>query len=277
MNIQEIKEQIQLLSHDDLVELKTWIQNVQREQAGASKTSFYYYCTSDAVRILWDEEIKLSSPMLVNDPFEFLPQELAANETHHWRNMKGYVSNPWYFLSLSNYPNNIRMWAQYGGGHSGLMLTLDFEKGPLLKLRTEAKALIPVEYNHSERVDIFKKADSRVLSGEDIKKLAASKGNDWAHEEELRLLLYKKNCFSESAPQTEDHFAQLRMFNGHMAAFLRLPHECIQKVTVGIESQHALVHTLIKIRETKQASWQIAKLRISPNRFGFDEELIATT
>jgi len=275
MKAQEIKEQIKLLPSQDLIELENLIQNIRRERSEPSTSQYHYYCGPDAaVRILMDSEIKLSSPLLVNDPFEFLPQGSSENESSHWRELKRYVSNPWHFLSLSKYPDNIRMWAQYGGGHTGLMLTLDFEQQPLLKLRNEVNALIPVVYHQAERVAVFQAAGQRRLTAEHIKQLASSKGIDWAHEGESRLLLYKEHCFAGPSPENDNHFAQLRVFNGHMAAFLKLPHECIRKVTIGIESHHALVDTLLKIREAKKANWQITALRISPKRFGFDEEPI---
>lgn len=274
MKTQEIKEHITKLELNEIIELESWLHEVRIKHEGVPASQFHYYCDPKGIPILRDEEIKLSDPMLVNDPFEFLPQGSSENGISHWRKMREYVARPWYFLSISHQPNNVRMWAQYGKEHTGLMLTLDFEKGPLLRLHEEAKALMPVDYHTPERVDIFGKSDKRILSGADIRKLVSSKGNDWAHEGEWRVLIYKENCFTGPTPKNEDHFAQLRDINGHMTAFLKVPHECVQKVTVGLESQTSLVEQILEIKKAKQAHWKVTRLKISPTRYEFEEELI---
>jgi len=274
MTLEEIKLQIEAQPLSNLIEIEKSIQKTKTEALFASQSQFYYYGSQDVMNGLWNEELKLSSPVQVNDPFEFLPCAPKSDESPDWHEIRQLVSETWHFLSLSTYRNNIRMWAQYGAGHQGLMLTLDFNKNPLATLRKEVHALLPVDYSHLERANVWGLAGQRSLPPDEIKKLVTSKGNDWAHEQECRLLIYEKHCYVGAAPETEEHFAQLRIYNNHVAAFLKLPHACVQKVTVGFESPPALVDALCKIRKAKNAHWKIARLRISPSKFEFEEELI---
>lgn len=85
-----------------------------------------------------------------------------------------------FLLCLSEVENNVRMWAQYGANHTGLMLALDFNRGALLKQRD---SLLQVEYHSLSRVDLSKLAkereDGKIQPGE-IQKNHAAEGTGLA-------------------------------------------------------------------------------------------------
>jgi Protein of unknown function (DUF2971) len=171
--------------------------------------TLFKYCDEGVLAGLNDGTMMFSKPIDLNDPFEFLPDlhflfgklepetlaDLAlasghsASETpsgflltklaHHWIRK---VSGDWFITSLSGADHNVRMWAQYGGNHSGIKLTL--------KLPKEAKDnVLKVGYKQPSRVDISSLANpslSNKEKGQLIKNLATQKGRDWEHEEEFR-------------------------------------------------------------------------------------------
>lgn len=152
-----------------------------------------------------------SKPLDLNDLFEFLPDVyflfgqvehqtllrlgleslgcgscetppgfLLADLANHWMRK---VSGDWFITSLSAADHNVRMWAQYGGNHTGIKLTL--------KLPGDIKRdhLRRVNYDQPSRVDISKLIDPNLSpeeKGELVKSLATTKGEDWEHEKEFR-------------------------------------------------------------------------------------------
>lgn len=251
--------------------------------------TLFKYCDEGALAGLETGTMMFTKPLDFNDPFEFLPDltflfdgtRYQKKRLQWTQNFLGYspsdapptcvlsdiaatwirkVSGNWFVTSLSSADHNVRMWAQYGSNHTGLKLTL--------KLPAEArKNVIKVHYTDPSRVDISKLKDlpSPEEMGNLLIALATRKGKDWEHEEEFRWFLHGdlniEKCFT-------------RLLNGKMKAFIPLGQEHIQRVTVGYRSSESLLTSLFEVRKKHQATWEVAKARLSLNTFQFEDEVL---
>lgn len=211
----------------------------------------FKYCDEGVLAGLDSGTMMFSKPLDLNDPFEFLPdlnflfsnlepktlQRLAVasgyspSETpseflltklaNHWIRK---VSGDWFVTSVSKADHNVRMWAQYGGNHCGIKLTL--------KLPKEAKKhVIKVGYDLSSRVDISSLTNPSLSDEEKgrlMKNLATQKGRDWEHEEEFRWFFCNRLDIPESST---------RLLNGKIKAFIPISDEWIQRVNCGLSQQ----------------------------------------
>lgn len=171
------------------------------------------------------------------------------------------VSGDWFITSLSAADHNVRMWAQYGGNHTGIKLTL--------KLPKEAKDhLLKVDYKQPIRANISKLTDPNLSpeeKGELVKSLATTKGKDWEHEEEFRWFFRQDLKIPGSTT---------RLLNGKIKAFIPFSDNWIQRVTVGYRSSESLLTSLFEIRKKRNAQWEVAKAKLSLNSFQFEDDLL---
>ncbi|WP_414664857.1 DUF2971 domain-containing protein [Horticoccus sp. 23ND18S-11] len=216
----------------------------------------YYYATESALSALWDQEIKVASPCDFNDPFEFLPstENVTPENRTFCHAFQGSSRHHYYVLSMSERPNNIRMWAQYAANHTGLMIELNWDVG-IFKELSAGGALRKVDYENPKRVVI----DPSNLSDKDILEVLTRKGNDWAQEQEWRLIF------------TSDFLERIggrhKLLNGQVAAFIPLRDECVSRVTVGHRSSSILFDSIEAIKRNRQAKWPIAKAKLSDYEF----------
>ena len=254
----------------------------------------FKYCDAGAIAALDGEQTQMmfSKPADLNDPFEFLPDlewlfnlqarkllelgfESVGLPQDTWapsfliselaKDWKREISLHWFVTSFTSADHNVRMWAQYGGNHTGIKLTLNLARDPLL---SEKSKMGWVDYKQPKRADISRMTN-RDLTAEDkadlLKQVATQKGKDWDHEEEIRWFLR-----DEGSP---NHISK-RLLNGKMKAFFSLPHSCIQRVTVGYQSDESLLNSILEIKKKYQATWQVAKAKLSLNSFQFEDELV---
>jgi hypothetical protein len=237
-------------------------------------------------------EIMFSKPLDLNDPYEFLPDlSFLFGDGKYQRGRRvclgslGYkstkeipgciltdraqewirkVSGDWFVTSLSTAENNVRMWAQYGGNHSGIKLTL--------RLPLEMKQHVcRVNYEQPSRADIWKLLDKNLTEpekGQILKTLATTKGIDWEHEKEYRWFFLK---------DMEIAMSSVKLVDGKTRAFIPLADEYIQRVTLGYRSSESLLTSLLEIRKNRNAHWEVAKVKLSLNTFQFEDELFAFT
>jgi hypothetical protein len=197
----------------------------------------------------------------------------GAQRTAVAEDLQRLVAKNSFLLFLSEQPHNPRMWAQYGGGHEGIMLELDCRAGELGRRHT-AGFFLRVQYDKTSRVDLSTRSLKRrgSLDPSDVREIMTHKGPDWSHEQEWRLLLPRELCHTE--PATKTHPAQLRLLNDKMKAFLPIEPECITKVVLGYRSSPQLLNTVLQIKAAKKAPWQVTRAILSLDSHRFDEELI---
>jgi len=193
----------------------------------------YYYATESVVNGLWNEELKVSSPSDFDDPFEFLPGIDTSIQFDALRNFERFSEavqaagdGNLYALCLSRKPNDVRMWAQYGGNHAGIMLTLDITKDPLNCLR-KANAIQNINYEEDNERYIVRDIDGnpcleRNLSSVDLEKLMLTKGRDWIQQEETRILITGRMIEGLGLSKLNgSSFGRLGLLNNRIAAFIK--------------------------------------------------------
>jgi len=271
--MQQLQQEILSLAPKERKVLERWLE-LQTTTTECPKR-LYRYMDAQGIAGLENDELMFSSPTDTNDPFEFLtslkslglkrsPGAQRTSVAEKWQRLAAQNS---FLLFLSEQPLNPRMWAQYGGGHEGVVLELDCTKGQLGKLRSDGHFL-KVQYHKNRRIDLPARKRSK-----DFKALVTHKGPDWSHEKEWRVYLHRNQTCTGSVT-TNSHPAQLRLLNGLMKAFLRIEPECITKVILGYRSSPQLLNTVLQIKASKNAKWQVTRAILSLDSHSFDEERI---
>jgi hypothetical protein len=133
-----------------------------------------------------------------------------------------------------------------------------------------------VRYLDTKRIDITRLGKSPPLSekqrGNLLQRIATRKGRDWEHEEEVRWFLR-----DDDRADGGDQPFEKKVVDGKMRAFMKFPHACIKRVSVGYRSPPSLLRTVLEIRKMHQATWEVARTVLSQNSFCFDEELILSS
>jgi len=279
--IESLQQEILGLAPEEREALTRWLAEQSPTKATECPKTLYRYMDAKGIAGLENDELMFSSPTDTNDPFEFLtslkslglkrsPGAQRTSVAEKWQRLAAQNS---FLLFLSEQPLNPRMWAQYGGGHEGVVLELDCTKGQLGKLRSDGHFL-KVQYHKNRRIDLpARKRKQKGLTSKDFKALVTHKGPDWSHEKEWRVYLHRNQTCTGSVT-TNSHPAQLRLLNGLMKAFLRIEPECITKVILGYRSSPQLLNTVLQIKASKNAKWQVTRAILSLDSHSFDEERI---
>jgi len=223
----------------------------------------HYYCDSAALAGLLNEELLVSSPGDFDDPFEFLPDlsEMSESEDYgRWLQLA--ASGRLYALCLSRKANDVRMWAQYGQKHMGMMLTIDVTAVEPLNTFWEQGKIIDIEYHKTDEARPAKQDGLlREENSAQLQKWFSCKSIEWACQEETRVLI------SGSYLRGHPEHGRIGMFQGRMRSFLKVPTQSIRKVTLGLRASEELYSSVREIREQKSAVWEIEKLRPHPRTY----------
>lgn len=144
--MEQLQQEILSLAPEQREALGQWL----KEQTGTAPTKcpekLHRYMDAKGIAGLENNELMFSSPTDTNDPFEFLtslaswplskPISSGAERAYHANELQRLVAKNSFLLFLSEQPLNPRMWAQYGGGHEGLVLELDCCAGELGRLHS---------------------------------------------------------------------------------------------------------------------------------------------
>lgn len=258
------------------------------QQRPISDILFKYVDAKGGLATLERESVSVmfSKPSDLNDPFEFLPslngfsfnpsefgpdnQHLASpflSATSDY--LKRDIERHWFVTSLTTANRNVRMWAQYAANHTGIKLTFN-----LAEITEQKDRMRWVDYSKPHRVDIRRLIQPSLTEqdkGDLLKQVATQKGKDWNHEEEVRWFL--RDGGGGQADSAQRPYSK-GLIDGKMRAFMKLPHSCIMKVTVGYLSNPSLLRSVLELRKMHQARREVARAILSLNSFQFEEELI---
>jgi len=252
-------------------------------------TLFKYVNAEGGLATLKDATVSVmfSKPSDLNDPFEFLPSldGLSCEPAEMTRNCR-HLASPllsanadylrqeielrWFVTSLTSADRNVRMWAQYAVNHTGIKLTFNFADNAIQKDMMER-----VDYSQPHRADIRRLTEPKAKKddkGTLLKQLATQKGRDWEHEKEVRWFLRDEG--GERDDREKQSYSK-GLVDGKMRAFMKLPHSCIKRVTVGYLCHPSLLRSILELRKMHRATWEIARSRLSLNSFQFDEDLVS--
>lgn len=242
-------------------------------------TPLFHYGGLGLLHALHEEEFVVTSAVDFDDPFEFLPRLLSGDGSARLGSAVEDVemiqeasTGILYALCLSRKPNDVRMWAQYGDNHKGLMLTVDFTASSKTQQWLDSEWVLDVDYqNLNERHEISWGDDGLAnLQSEDIKSLFTIKGIDWRDQQETRVLV--PNSYITQSPEN----GRFRILSDRLRAFIKVPQECITKVTLGYKSPATLLASVEKLKELKGANWIISKVDRHPSKFEFIESILAS-
>ena len=141
---------------------------------------YYYFTGPDhLLEILRSRRIKVSRYADLNDPFELAPYDLADKDFRKsHKKILADFNNKIGLISLSRSWRSPAMWAHYAIKHTGACLEID------------------VSFDHLQRVDY---RDQRLFPGislqnhkthlsiDNLRAIYATKGSDWAYENEERM------------------------------------------------------------------------------------------
>lgn len=170
----------------------------------AKETPLFFHYTSfeAALKIIISGKIRFSSPLLSNDPFEFL--FVHPNE----KNADGFIEECLRITGVfccSKISNNLLMWSHYAQKHTGVVLGFRANTEPykIYKMNDEHFLLCKAEadedilgvgmvyysselYSPSEE-DVFSEiTDGRRLKDQFISRFLLQKSTDWEYEQEIR-------------------------------------------------------------------------------------------
>lgn len=222
--------------------------------------NLYYYGDQNLIKAIWDCRLKLNSPCNFNDPFEFLPAYKSLSERNSWLcyGVQQITALYLYCLCLSKSENNIRMWAQYGGNHSGLMIAFRREC-KFLKILEEASLLIDVDYSHLARYNFNLESPT----GKDYVELLRRKGSDWSGEKECRA------AFTLDLLEKYKDLTEEILFQNIPTRFLIIEDDWISSITTGLHATKYVYNSLLRIKYIRNAKWKIRKVEISGSEFQF--------
>lgn len=219
----------------------------------------------------------MTSAVDFDDPFEFLPRVLSGDGGERLGSVAEDVETVqeastgiFYALCLSRKPNDVRMWAQYGDNHKGLMLTVDFTASIKTKEWLNLAWVLDVDYQTlNDRHEVRWRDDGRpYLSEDEIKSLFTIKGTDWRDQQETRVVVPASHI--TQSPEN----GRFRILSDRLRAFIKVPQECITKVTLGYKSPATLLASVEKLKELKGANWIISKVDRHPSKFEFVENIV---
>lgn len=218
----------------------------------------------------------LSSPLDLNDPFEFLP-----NLTHvpHPRErdreaerLQRIAARNTFVASLTEKAHSPRLWSHYGEDHRGIMLT--FDSGGLTKSLDAVPAWIrPVRYDLPHRIVVPPPDQKTPVSNSApfTELLFTTKGQDWEPEAEWRIILPRTNC--EPSAVGGIRRPRIQWINHREKAFLPFDAAAITQVTIGYRADPRLIGELANVRSETDACWEIARTQLSAAGFTFESEI----
>ena len=239
----------------------------------------FHYGGQGLLYALQDEEFVVTSPVDFDDPFEFLPRVNPVDGNGKLGSQLGDVETVqeagvgiFYAFCLSRKPNDLRMWAQYGDNHKGLMLTVDFTASKKTQEWLDSKWVLDVDYpTVNDRHEVHWGSDDLVkLPPDEIKSLFTIKGFDWRDQQETRVVV--PNSYIVRSPEN----GRFRILSDRLRAFVKVPQECIIKVTLGYKSSQGLLASVEKLKEVKGANWIISKVDRHPSKFEFVENIVVS-
>ena len=175
-------------------------------------------------------------------------------------------------VSFSNTHTKSLMWSYYADEHRGIVLEFDpnhpFFKEKYSSSNPSTGKLIPVAYT-PERPDLL----------DNPLDLIFTKGKEWEHEEEVRMIIPKKMCshFKETPNGelmrcSDDTFREKKSTEENFLYFIKIPPESITSIYLGTRMNSSHIREIHrKILLTPALSHiQVFDTRINPNKFALD-------
>ncbi|HBG26856.1 MAG: hypothetical protein A2Y10_07680 [Planctomycetes bacterium GWF2_41_51] len=206
-----------------------------------------FYCPNDkpAIEALYISAIK-NKKMLESEKSneQFENGEIQKKLEEAIRKLIHDAKQKSFLLSVSKEARSIVMWANYADKHKGAIIGLDFDR-----IQLHGLGMHPVSYSKQRpRINILEDFDSSGSVEKYFEKIALTKSDEWAYEQEFRTI-FNESCLTNLEKQ---NLACLKDFHGMKTWFLRLNPESIREVIFGLYTDEGLKLAIRKLMEQSQ-------------------------
>lgn len=188
-----------------------------------------------------------------------LVEEVEVNQARERRN------DTW-VCSLSKIHNNLLMWSYYNG-HKGVCIGLNREKTKTCLSTITQSIYIGALEMEVQYKDIIKKPDYFHDHLDDIKYQLSTKAIDWAHEQEVRLVL-----IDPWPSRVPNHPAFVEVQGPH--AFQTMERDCFESLYLGLKIDKKKRNEIIKIARKCNPNIKIFQMTIDSEAFKLKEYMI---
>ena len=255
---------------------------------------FKYLDIKGGLLMLHHSNLQFTNATRLNDPFDCHPalfdfSNVPVNE-YNWppadflkekgeNDMENLRNNAW-ICSLSKLHNSVPMWAYYGN-HTGVCIGLDMEKARKYLSKIHCGIYMGALEMEVQYRDVIEKPDYFHAATDYFNYLLSTKAKDWAHEQEVRLLLIEPTpAWSNNNP----FFAPMGLPYKpkrkevvdwkEVRAYPHLGSECFESLYLGIKIDKKEKERIIEKALRCNPEIKIYQMAIDPEAFRLKEQLI---
>lgn len=244
--------------------------------------------------MLLNSNLQFTNATRLNDPFDCHPalfdfSNVPVNE-YNWppadflfkkgvTDMENLRNSAW-VCSLSKIHNSVPMWAYYCN-HKGVCIGLDMKKADKYLSRIQCGIYIGAMEMEVQYRDVIEKPDYFHDTRDYFHYLLSTKAKDWAHEQEVRLLLIDPTPASNNnnpffAPMGLPYKTKRKEIVDwrEVRAYPHLGEECFESLYLGIKIGKEEKERIIKVARKCNPSIKIYQMEVDPEAFRLKEVLV---
>lgn len=260
-----------------------------------SAVLYKYLEAKGGLMMLSRSNLQFTNATRLNDPFDCHPglidysnannreaQVLGKKiveeiETNHAENLR----NDTWVCSLSKVHDSLLMWSYYNG-HKGVCIGLNREKTKAYLSHITQSIYIGAQEMEVQYKDIIEKPDYFHDYLDDLTYQLSTKAKDWAHEQEVRLVLIDPTpavvphhpSFAIMAlpykPEDENEAIDWK----ELRAYAELSGDCFESIYLGVKTDEKDRDRIINAARNCNPNIRIYQMTIDPKAFRLKEELI---
>lgn len=216
----------------------------------------YKYLKPERINVVRDLRLRFTLPGFLDDPFEcrvsfdlesfrskFKDRDYSEDEcTRDWRR---YLSAEFGILCLTKKPDNLVMWAHYAAAHRGFLIELDsenefFHRRYVWTIDWKWMDMMPLEapgYGNLQDVYYMEQRPVSQDSNEILTDYLFVKSEDWAYEEEARMVLPLRDA--DIVVEKKNSPAEIHLFD--------FPPSALTSIILGAGFEDGLKEEMMKI------------------------------
>lgn len=249
----------------------------------------YKYLDSDGgLNMLTYKNLQFTNPACLNDPFDCHPglidfSNVPSEKTKVWGKdvIEQVESSPYknlskytWICSLSKVHNSILMWSYYRD-HEGICIGIDKDKAKeCLKRTAHCESMLGCEELEVQYKDVIQKPD--YFHDYDVNwynYLLSTKAKEWAHEQEVRLLL--QDPVLGSMPMDISSEKNINEVDIRKVKFRpRISGKCFVSLYLGIKIDEGKKKEIIKAALKANPEIKIYQMTVDPDAFRLKEDEI---
>jgi hypothetical protein len=153
--------------------------------------AYHFISEEHLLKVVSKQRLKVSMLDDLNDPFELQSAFFADKQSRQIaKNFKKDMSDRFGILCFSKVWRNPLLWSHYANRHKGA--AIEFE------IKDEIAHPIKYRKNRYRLKSNMSEIQNRGFEKKDIEGIWLTKYQDWAYEEEVRVILEKKECIKEN-------------------------------------------------------------------------------